>query len=521
MGLDSKLELFTTLFGWLFYNSIWEVLTATGIVFLPFIGIVVDTVINAYRNEDADEAGNTSLRIMEVEFFMAFFVVMLTGVPAVPLSASDLAFTPRAFIGDPTPATVTPNNSQSTYGGSISFVNYPNNVDLPVFWYVVLGFTSGFNRAVMEDVPATLNLREYSNDLRELRIKDPDLQAEMNDFFRDCFVEARSRYIEERPDSVEINELRERFGVTDTQWMGSHIFIETPGYYNTLRSDSIRQGFVYSQLRDLEWDVDDAPIYGKPFCNEWWSNATIGIAPKILAETGGIDLVAAAIELGWDAEQRRDGIIQAVLLNTPARWTNRGYDHAYNNFTQLQGGGDGFFSTLQNRAQQGAAGYGLSKESVNFAAYLRIFLEAAPMLQALILMGLYALLPFFILISRYRFSVFMIGALILFIVKFWSVLWFFSWWADQNLIRAFYPDPGALTTLFNIDLTLKRVVLNFLTGLMYIIFPLLFSTYLAFAGIGAARGLDGSASTFATVLGGASRIRPGRLPKFNPGKGKK
>ena len=123
-------------------------------------------------------------------------------------------------------------------------------------------------------------------------------------------------------------------------------------------------------------------------------------------------------------------------------------------------------------------------------------------------MGLYTLLPFFILISRYRFSIFMIGALILFIVKFWSVLWFFAWWVDQNLIRAFYPNPGSLTTLFNIDMTLKRVVLNFLTGLMYFIFPLLFSTYLAFAGIGAARGLDGSASTIAGVLGGGSRVRP-------------
>ena len=55
---------------------------------------------------------------------------------------------------------------------------------------------------------------------------------------------------------------------------------------------------------------------------------------------------------------------------------------------------------------------------MSFAAYLRVFLEAAPMVQALILMGLYALLPFFILISRYKFSLLIIGALILFTVKY-------------------------------------------------------------------------------------------------------
>lgn len=507
MAVDSKLELFTMLFGWLFYNSIWEVLVATGIVFLPFVGIVLDTVISTYTNEDAEAAGNTSLRIMEIEFFIAFFVVMLTGVPAVPLSATELSFTPRAIIGEPNQPTVTPEDSGSTYGGSVSFVDYPNSVDLPVFWYVVLGFTSGFNRAVIEDIPPTLDLREYADDLRELRIEDPEVQAEINDFFRDCFIEARSMYLEARPRSATIDALLDRYGVTDTEWLGSHVFLETPGYYDSLRSEAIREGFVYSQLRDLEWTMDDHPVYGRPFCTEWWTDATMGLAQKILDETDGIALVAAAVEVGWDPVQRRDAIIQAVMLNTLARWTNRGYDHAYANMTHFQTGDPGFWATIQNRAQQGIAGYGLAKEALSLTAWLRIFLESAPMLQALILMGLYALLPFFILMSRYKFSVFMIGALILFIVKFWTVLWFFSWWIDQNLIRAFYADPGDLTTLFNIDMTIKRVVLNILTGLMYLVFPMLFTTYLAFSGVHAARGLDGAASTVMARLGAAGRVR--------------
>lgn len=507
MAVDSKLELFTMLFGWLFYNSIWEVLVATGIVFLPFIGIVIDTVIETYTREDAEQAGNTSLRVMEIEFFVAFLVVMMTGVPAVPLSASDLSFTPRAIIGAPNQPTVTPEDSQSTYGGTISFVDYPNNVDLPVFWYVMLGFTSGFNRAVMDDVPPTLDLREYANDLRELRIDDPELQAEINDFFRDCFIEARSRYMAERPSSAAIDALIDRYGPTDTEWMGSHIFLETPGYYDTLRSDAIREGFVYSQLRDLEWSVDEAPVYGRPFCTEWWTNGTMGLAQKILDETDGIDLVAAAAEPGWDAVQRRDAIIRVVMLNTPARWTNRGYDHAYATGSQLGSGDSGVWESLENRVQQGIAAYGLGRETLSLTAWLRIFLESAPMIQALILMGLYALLPFFILMSRYKFSVFITGSLILFIVKFWTVLWFFSWWADQNLIRAFYANPGDLTNLFNIDMTLKRVVLNFLTGLMYIVFPMLFTTYLAFSGMHAARGIDGAATSMMGRLSGASSVR--------------
>jgi len=141
------------------------------------------------------------------------------------------------------------------------------------------------------------------------------------------------------------------------------------------------------------------------------------------------------------------------------------------------------------------------------------------MVQALVLMGLYALLPFFILISRYKFSLLIIGALILFTVKFWTVLWFFAWWVDQNLIRAFYPDPGSVTTLFSTDLTLKRIILNFLTGGLYLVLPLLLSVYLGLAGIRAASQLDGATQAISRGTAGAGRINPRLAERFKGKKG--
>lgn len=519
MSVDSTLELYTTLFGWLFYNSIWEVLVATGIVFLPFLGIVISTVIDTYKNEESEEAGNTSLRILEIEFFVAFSVIALAAVPALPFSATNLSFTPKALIGHPAQTAVTAANSNSTYGGSISFTNYPNTVDVPLFWYAVMNFTAGFNRAVMEDVPVALDLREYANELRDIRIDDPELKAELNDFYRDCYVEARSKYLSERPSSAQINTLMNTHGATDTEWVGSHIFLQVSGYYDSIRSDSVREGFVWSQLRDTEWDTGDHPTYGKPFCSEWWSSATNGLAGKVLDETDGMDLIAAAAEPGWDATQRRDAVIRAALLNSPARWTTRGYDLAYGNLTHTYS--DDSWNSLNhfidNRPMQAIAAFGLGREALSFAAYLRIFLEAAPMLQALILMGLYALLPFFILMSRYKFSILIIGATILFIVKFWTVLWFFAWWVDQNLILALYPDPGDITNVFSFDMTIKRIILNFLTGMMYIIFPFLFSVYMSFSGIHAARSLDNASTGLFAGMAGAGkmnlRMPSKRLPK--------
>ena len=310
-------------------------------------------------------------------------------------------------------------NSLTTYGSS-AFLSAPHSVDVPVFWLAVMGFSSGFNRAVMEAVPPAIDLRQYVYALRDARIQDPRLIREVNDFYRDCFTEARSKYLRERPSSAAVNTVLVSYGVSDPDWIGSHLYQSIAGYYDTLRADSIREGYPWSQLRDVEWTVADHPIFGKPYCNEWW----LGIRAQLLTELSDIDLVAAAAEPAWDVVFRQDAVIQAALLNSPPRWTTRGYDFAYGNLvdfavTETE---ERIFAPIQNFGQQGLAAYGLGKTSATLATVLRIVIEAAPMMQALVLMGLYALLPFFILMSRYKFSLLILGAMILFIVKFWTVL---------------------------------------------------------------------------------------------------
>lgn len=163
----------------------------TGIVFLPFLGILLDTLIRSYAGEEAEEASNTSLRIIEVEYFFAFLVILFAAVPSMPLNAVDLSFTPRAMLGRSAQPVATVGNSRTTYGGGISFAAAPVSVNVPVFWYVVMSFSAGFNRAVMEAVPVAVDYRGYLGELRDASIDDPELQHEINDFYRDCFVEAR------------------------------------------------------------------------------------------------------------------------------------------------------------------------------------------------------------------------------------------------------------------------------------------------------------------------------------------
>jgi hypothetical protein len=122
MAVDSYLELFTTLFGWRLYNVLWDVLTETGLVYLPFLGILLDNWREPAESGGYDDGtrSGVSLRRMEIELFVALLVVVLAGQPAslTPLNAGSLTFTPTIAVPGETATTATVASPQSTYGAN-------------------------------------------------------------------------------------------------------------------------------------------------------------------------------------------------------------------------------------------------------------------------------------------------------------------------------------------------------------------------------------------------------------------
>ena len=60
------------------------------------------------------------------------------------------------------------------------------------------------------------------------------------------------------------------------------------------------------------------------------------------------------------------------------------------------------------------------------------------MVQALMLLGIYALLPMIVVLFRYSLSMMVVRAMAIFTIKFWNVLWYLAMWVDQNLIQSMY-----------------------------------------------------------------------------------
>jgi len=84
-----------------------------------------------------------------------------------------------------------------------------------------------------------------------------------------------------------------------------------------------------------------------------------------------------------------------------------------------------------------------------------------------------------------------IGAMAIFTVKFWSVLWYLAMWVDQNLIQSMYPDVNVFLQIFANpgEHDTKRLLLNMITTTLYLGLPLLWSGMMAWVGVNVGRSI--------------------------------
>jgi len=490
MSVDSYLELFTTLFGWAFYGVLWDVLVATGIVYLPFLGILIDNWREPAEGGQFGMATGVSLRRMEIELFIALLVVVLAGQPAAlaPLNAGTLSYTPVPTLDEPAPATATVASPQSTYG-STGFTGAPATVNLPIWWYAVLAMSSGINHAVVEGLPTTSDLRSYAQQARLATIADPRLRQAASDFFSACFVPARSKYQAERPTSGAVTSPIGTYGADDPDWLGSHVYRDAPGFYDSLRPTQPVPGWAYEPSRDTEYDPGSPPTWGRPTCKQWWEDSTLGLRQQLIDEAdataAGLSGLVVSVAPGLAAEQQKDAVARTVLANAPPAWSS-------NDLVTHNTAGRGAVATVESMVKGGLAAGGVVAASALFSVAITALLQALPMVQALMLLGIYALLPLVVVLSRYSLAMMVTGGLAIFTVKFWSLLWYLAMWVDQNLIQAMYPDVNVFLQLFANpgEHDIKRLLLNLITTSLYLGLPLLWSAMMAWTGVKIGRALE-------------------------------
>lgn len=505
VNVDSYLEIFTTLFGWMFYGVLWDVLTETGVVYLPFLGILLDNWREPAVDARIGPASTISLRRMEFELYTAFLVVVLAAQPAslTAFRANTILYTPPPTISEPNPDPVNLSINDSTFGVS-AFVDYEGMVETPGWWFAVLAFSSGLNHAVIEGLPRGEDIRQAAQLARMVTLQNPALRQEVAQFHQDCYVPSRSKLFRETTDSRSLDRVLEEFGQDDVDWIGSHVFRNTHGYYDAYRATTRVADWPYDVHRDTEYDPLDPPVNGRPYCKEWWEHGTIGLRQKLIAvvnvQAAGYPAVLLNFGFTFNDEKFKDVVARTALLNRPPNWSN-------NDLKDRNTATTGWLSGIESTIKSIVSGAGIVVAAGVASLTITVLLQLLPILQALILLCIYALLPMLLVLSRYSLNVMISMGITIFSIKFWTVLWYLAQWVDQNLITAMYPDTNVLVSNFLLDREhgTKRILLNTATGLMYIGLPVLWTLIMGWAGVKAARSIESAASPYGRISGDAGQ----------------
>lgn len=543
MQVDSYLELFTTFYGWAFANIIGEIITGTGLIVMPFAIVIL------LEWKEAKESGLQDIGILSViESIQTKLVVMLIVMslgffttPIATLSTSRIGYTPNQSIAEPTPTTVNPGASGTTFDTALAdalngTISPSGNLTyVPLWWYSIMSLSAGINNAVRAGLTNTSpDIRILEDMARNVTIEDPQLRHELQRFYSECFTPARSLYLASDRSTISgtgaaiIDPGNRVYGPTDVDWIGSKFFRDENGYYNTLRSRAPVPGFAIDLSRDTDYfdpasGIDPTvagavnPEFGRPTCKQWWETQ---LREKLVGHSSLIQQMLSGLQ-GNSIYPDPD-----VMKDEAAKLAATTANPVFIDSDKIMGNNYDTATTL-GRAMTGAVStFGVARDAGIASMSMLPLMTGLPMAQALILMALYALLPLVLFMSGFQLRVLLIGAAALFSIKLWASLWYIAQWVDAHLINAMYPGnlgnfivqevqqmaKGAVPPGY------KRMVLNTLLMTMFIGFPLIWSSMMLWIGVNIGGGLATAISTAYGV--GTAAGRPPSMPRGGGSKSK-
>ena len=469
-------------------NGIASVLVSSGLVLLPLAMVLWRNWSEPLRSQSARDAAAVSLRRMEQDALIGAVVLVAAFLPAIPVSRGDLKFD--------APYTETPTSPQASLPPYAEAPEAIETIRVPLLWWLVYHVSGAVTHRVVSlievlDDPAVL--RASLLRIAELSISDEGLIAELALFRRDCYEPALAKY------QRDPNRLQAANDFEAVDWVGSHIFVRTEGYYRAC-PDIKHCGASYHASAPVPgWPSRFAPDIapGQPRCDSWWAEDGLGLRARLLA-----DLHAQApwfkrhtqrvIDSMDDERLKRhpdvvshfeDRVLRRMLNQVPRIMVERADREAgifFNSLSWLSADG----------LQQLAGTLGALVLSLILHIIMELVVVGLPMLQALLLMLLYVALPLVVPYAVVQPGIILRAVLVMFSLRFLSALWAIAEFLDEKLLKTMYPDSSIFE--FGGSGTVADVVLGLITLVAYLTLPVAWFMLVAALGSKATRSLAGS-----------------------------
>ncbi|MCF6256165.1 MAG: conjugal transfer protein TraG N-terminal domain-containing protein [Gammaproteobacteria bacterium] len=547
MNVGSFLEIYTTMFGWTFYNTLYGLFNVTGILYLPFLMVLYKNWRDPYLSQDDKPAAVTSQRRMTWGVISITMVFSLAVLPFQPLGLNEVRYRTACTDGGGivTDTDVAGGTTGTTYDDRLGSAD----TRIPIIWWLALSISSGLNHAATSSFSCFEDIKGLDQQLRNLTLRDDALREEYFRFANECFLPAKSKFMRamrggERHAYV-TNSLASwlvintDYDASDPYFIGSHFYLETDGFYKWfdksancaalpggcgLQAEKPVPGWPYVVARDNYSAADIAAgTPGRPFCDEWWTDGARGLESKLLnsieasretipdwddtrtAFENIVDMIIGA----WGAatytpDQLEDLVIKRYIESDPpemtGRWSPPPSSGSGNSAGEIALGAAGVGAILfpaAGAAVGGAAlatGLVVAKEFAGFYTMMFVIKSAAPMLQAVLLMMIYCLLLIYLVVSEYDVDSVITALFLILAIRFFTPLWAMADYLDAQLFLAMFPDATWLGS--DVTFAFERLLLDMVLTVLYIVAPLLLLYLMQMAGQNIARvgdaGMGGS-----------------------------
>ena len=479
MSVTGYLALYTTLIGWQQYQNLWNLMVGTGLVFIPFIGIVLTSFIEPFESQEPKSAAVIALRRLMIKTVGALLIIEFCCVPTVPLDPKVLHFEPVCVANAPV---ATPGHTGTTYDNKFEV---PTGVKVPIIWYLVMAVSNGFTHAANEGLRCSpINYQALQDQLNLSNITSPTLKKETVAFYNDCYIPAYSKYMSNditTGQQTSITQAQATYGQDDLGWLGSHAFLMTSGFYDSFSAEEPIAGFPFNPTRDqFEGQVNNHSPWGKPSCKVWWTDPENGLQIRLQKALPSSFLTS--IQHIGDSQDLANLGIRSLIQHS--------FDPGMSEFSDIPRGYESLNDTNGSHWYTHLAGaLGIASHQFTYYPKLYLLINALPVIQALLLLAIYALLALMVPFSSYRLHFIITGSAIIFAVTFWSYLWHLVNYIDNALIGALYPtDPSKIIPSWHELLQssgggLDGTLVHFIVGTLYIILPMLFLMLASWAGL--------------------------------------
>ncbi|HCB8798854.1 TPA: conjugal transfer protein TraG N-terminal domain-containing protein, partial [Escherichia coli] len=234
------------------------------------------------------------------------------------------------------------------------------------------------------------DLRQLRFEIQRTFIENRALADELQDFTNDCY--SLALYMWKQRDQ---GQSKDKKVLDDISWIGSATFMQ--GDYGTLQSKMPRAAFPWNTARDS--GRPDTGRGGYPTCREWWSDSSVGLKKRVMEEVSDhywLRLSAAMKMIGSSQVDYKEEVIKRLV--SPANLTLSQGGEVYRGY-----GGNADMTTM-NAVARIAGTAGSAVAALGAFPALDAMRQALPMVQSIILMAIYIMIPLILAFAAYELS---------------------------------------------------------------------------------------------------------------------